>query len=175
MVGLVVGIGTYYLIESPVRVQMIEEAKTILNLASNENFGGINMIKNGLMTNFFLILLIYFAAFTFIPYILIHVITFVKGAMLGSYIPLLFTLFGTGKGLLAVALFSILPNMIYVLAYLYLCNNSLLFHHVIKEGMKVSDLFMEIIKIVIAFSFILISIIIEQMASYLLISMYLGI
>jgi hypothetical protein len=173
--GLVVGICIFNFTEDTLKDQFIGEVKSTLELAKDENFEGINIIFNGLLLNFFIVLIIYFSSLTLIPNILIDFITFIKGIMVGIFIPIIFIIFGNGKGILAILLYNIIPNIIYLIPYLYLCNNSLLFHNsLINVGVKISIILSEIVKIIISFSFILISILIEQLASCILIHMYLG-
>ena len=102
---------------------------------------------------------------------------FVKGLAIGLYIPTIFYVFGFGNGILVLLLLVVIPNLVYLPAYIYLSINSLKFHYElfeIKEEGKIGLTLREILKIVLGFSVIILSVILEQLLSYGVIKIYIN-
>jgi len=173
VIGLVVGIVLFNISEVSIKNEIIQSVTNTLNVSKSKNFEGINIMMNSLTTNMFLIGIIYFISLTLIPKLLINLVSLLKGVSIGLYIPVIFSIFGVGNGILVLLILIIIPNIVYIASYIYLCNNSILFHERIsEEGFKISTLCLECIKVVITFSLILVSVILEQISVSLIISRF---
>lgn len=174
LVGLIVGIVTFQMLNQDVKNELINSIKSTLDISKGENFESINILKNGIVSNLVLISIIYLSSITLIAPICICGLNICKGFALGIYIPTLFAVFGFGKGLLVVLLIVILPNLIYIPSYIYMNTNAINFHYsILESNNRISLIVKESYKIVISFSLIILSIIIEQLASYGVINLYL--
>ena len=173
IIGLVVGIISFNISNQEIKTEIILSVKNTLDIAKNENFEGINILFNSIGINIFVISIIYFSAVTLIPKLFINLVSFFKGISLGLYIPILFNIFGIGNGILSLILLIILPNIIYITAYIYMCNNSILFHNkVVEQGIKLSIICVEIFKIVITLALFIASVILEQIGIFVVINNY---
>lgn len=173
IIGLVVGIISFNISNQEIKTEIILSVKNTLDIAKNENFEGINILFNSIGINIFVISIIYFSAVTLIPKLFINLVSFFKGISLGLYIPILFNIFGIGNGILSLILLIILPNIIYIAAYIYMCNNSILFHNkVVEQGIKLSIICVEIFKIVITLALFIGSVILEQIGIFVVINNY---
>ena len=126
-------------------------------------------------SSFLLLFLIYFCALTIVCPILIFIIDFIKGFAIGIYIPTIFCVFGFGNGLLVLFLLVILPNLIYVPALIYSFCSSLNFNYNIlnsKEKSFLQIFLKERINLVFIISIILLSVVVEQLLSTFVISIY---
>ena len=172
-IGLVVGILGFYISDEIIKNEIILNVRNTLDIAKNENFECINILLNSFVTNIFIIAIIYFSTITLIPKILINLTSFFKGISIGLYISILFSIFGIYDGIIALFFLIVLPNIIYISAYIYMCNNSIIFHNkVLKHEVKVSIICLECIKLVIALVLIISSIILEQIGVFIVINNY---
>lgn len=173
IIGLVVGIISFNISNEDIKTEIISTVRNTLDISKNENFEGINILFNSIGTNLFVISIIYFSAITLIPKIIINIVSFFKGISLGLYIPILFYIFSIGDGILSLIFLIILPNIIYIAAYIYMCNNSILFHNkVIEHGIKLSIVCVEFFKIVITLALFIASVILEQIGIFVVINNY---
>lgn len=177
IIGLVVGFFVYKIIPSNSNIELISTLKNTLEYTKQEDFAGINVIKNGVISNSILVTIIYFSSITLIAPFFVCIMSFVKGFAIGLYIPTIFYVFGFGNGILVLLLLVIIPNLVYLPAYIYLSINSLKFHYElfeIKEEGKIGLTLREILKIVLGFSVIILSVILEQLLSYGVIKIYIS-
>lgn len=177
IIGLVVGMLVYKIIPSNSNIELINTLKNTLEYTKQEDFVGINVIKNGVISNSILVAIIYFSSITLIAPFIVCIMNFVKGLAIGLYIPTIFYVFGFGNGILILLLLVVIPNLVYLPAYIYLSINSLKFHYElfeIKEEGKIGLTLREILKIVLGFSVIILSVILEQLLSYGVIKIYIN-
>lgn len=178
LIGLVIGIVLYKFLDNNIKVELIKTLKTTLDYSKSDDFEGINIIKNGLVSNAILVFFIYVSALTLIAPAMICIINGFKGFAIGLYIPTLFEVFGVGNGILTLLILVILPNLIYIPSYIYLSINSLdLHYYIIDRGVKeirVNFFAKEIYRLVLGFSMISLCIIIEQLLSICVINIYKG-
>ena len=177
IIGLVVGMLVYKIIPGNSNIELINTLKNTLEYTKQEDFVGINVIKNGVISNSILVAIIYFSSITLIAPFIVCIMSFVKGFAIGLYIPTIFYVFGFGNGILVLLLLVVIPNLVYLPAYIYLSINSLKFHYElfeIKEEGKIGLTLREILKIVIGFSVIILSVILEQLLSYGVIKIYIN-
>ncbi len=174
LIGLIIGLTLTYFLNQEVKNELTNSIKSTLDLSKDKGFESINILKNGIMTNLLVILIIYFLSITLIAPICICIISLIKGFSIGLYIPTLFLVFGFGKGILVLLLLVILPNIIFIPSYVYMCVNAINFHYkLLEEKNKLTIIFKESYNLVIVLSLIILSILIEQLASFGVISLYL--
>ena len=158
------------------KTEIIQTLNNTLSSTKSENFEGINVIKNGMISNGILVLILYFSSITLIAPGLVCMTNIFKGFSIGLYIPTLFYVFGFGNGIIALLLLVIIPNLIYIPAFIYLSINSVSFHYELIEakenggGIKIT--IKEMYKLILGFSVIALSVIIEQLLSLGVIHMY---
>lgn len=175
-IGLIVGIFIYNFSGMENKESICATIKDTLDITTQENFQGINVIKNGMISNLLICFIIYFSSITLVcPYIVI-IINFIKGMSIGVYLSSIFAIFGVGNGILTIFLLIILPNIIYIPVFIYLSTNSINFHNEIikveSKGNKLSLLIKESIYLFITFSIMSLSTIIEQLCSMGVINIY---
>lgn len=167
------GVAIYHILDDGVKTELINTMKSTLDLTKQENFQGINIIKNGMISNIILTLIIYLISLTLISPYLISILSITKGFAIGIYIPTLFRIFNFGNGILAMILLIIIPNLVYIPSYVYMCTNSINFNYNLINGEnKMSLVVKEIIKIVVGFSLMFLGVILEQFTSLGVISIY---
>lgn len=173
LVGLAVGILIFQMLNQEVKTELINSIKSTLDISKSNNFESINIIKNGVKSNLLITSIIYLVAITLIAPICICGINFLKGFAIGIYIQTLIGVLGFGKGILAILLIVVLPNVIYLPSYIYMSTNAINFHYLILESdNKISLLVKESYKIVITLSLMMLSVLIEQLASFGVINAY---
>lgn len=172
-IGLVIGLFLYQIITPEIRTELVNTMKSTLDLTKQENFEGINIIKNGMISNILLVVIIYTISLTLISTYLIGLLSLFKGLSIGIYIPTLFQIFGPSKGILAMLLLVIIPNLVYIPSYIFLATNSINFHFsLLGDENKFTLLIKEVIKIVLGFSIMFLGVVLEQLTSYSIISIY---
>lgn len=173
ILGIIIGLFLYQFISNGIKNDFINTMKSTLELTKNVNFEGINIIKNGLISNIFLVIIIYMLSLTLFSTYFITLISFFKGLSIGMYIPTLFNIFGMSKGVLATLLLIIIPNLVYIPSYVFLSTNSIKFHYLLLSGeSKIVVLLREIVKVVIGFSIMFLGVILEQFTSAFVVSLY---
>lgn len=176
IIGLVVGILTFNLMPNSTKTEIIQTLNNTLSSTKSENFEGINVIKNGMISNGILVLILYFSSITLIAPGLVCITNIFKGFAVGLYIPTLFYIFGFGNGIVALFLLVIIPNLIYIPAFIYLSINSISFHYKLigEEESKIKITVKEIYKLILGFSVIALSVIVEQLLSLGIIHIYMN-
>ena len=176
IVGLVIGILFYQFLDVGVRNELTKSLKSTLDISKQNGFESINVIKNGMIANMIMVLIIYLTSITLISIPLICSINIVKGFAVGMYIPTIFGVFGVGNGILITILLVILPNLIYFPSFIYLCINSLDINSAVianeYNGGKLSFAIKHIYRFILGFSVMFLSVIIEQFLSLVAIYIY---
>lgn len=174
-IGLVVGVIIFLFIDNGIKNELIGTMKNTLDLSKNDNFDNINIIKNGMMSNAILIAIIYFCAITLFAPMLICLTDVFKGFSIGLYIPVIFSIFGISKGLLVTLLIVIIPNLLYVPTFIFLSSNAIKFHYFLFENRESSAMIgviRELVYILISFSIIILSVVLEQLLTLNVINIY---
>ena len=175
-IGIVAGIIEYQFTKEESTNELKESIVSTLDISKQDNFDGINVIKNGITTNLILVLLIYFSTITIISPALVSLFNFIKGFSLGIYIPIIFNIFGVGNGILSVIFLVVLPNIIFVPAYIFLSTNAINLHYYIiskdRNESKTKVLIKQLTFFIISFSFIFLSVLLEQILSTNVINIY---
>lgn len=173
LIGIFVGIIVYQASSVEIKNEFVTSIKETLDISKTEQYEGINVLKNGILLNLLVVLSIYAASITLIAPICVCALNFIKGVSIGIYISTLFSVFGFGKGIMCLILVVILPNLIYIPAYIYMgCNSINLHYKLVENDNKFSIVLKEVYKLIIAISLIVLSIVIEQFASFGAIGMY---
>ena len=175
IIGLVVGIFIYQLTSEDIKLELTKTLTQTLEKTKKENFQGINIIKNGMISNIILIAIIYFSSITLIAFGIVSGVNLFKGFAIGLYIPTLFQVFGFGNGILALFLLVIVPNIIYIPAFIYISVNCLKLNYNILDkniSNNISLIFKEGCKLIMGFSVIAFSVIIEQFLCLGVINIY---
>lgn len=175
IIGLVVGIFIYQLTSEDIKLELTQTLTQTLEKTKKENFQGINIIKNGMISNIILIVIIYFSSITLISFGIVSGVNLFKGFAIGLYIPTLFQVFGFGNGILALFLLVIIPNIIYIPAFIYISVNCLKLNYNILDkniSNNISLIFKEGCKLIMGFSVIALSVIIEQFLCLGVINIY---
>lgn len=172
VIGITIGIALY--VFTDIKNEYIDIVKNILEQTKLENFESINVIANGLKNNLFFIGLIYLSIITIISPLIICAIVALKAIVTGIYICTLFSIFGFLKGIAVITLNVILPLLLSFIGFTIICTNAINIFKDINLGNNFS--IKEAIKqgywLVISFSLISFSIVIEQLTSGLVISIY---
>ena len=172
-IGLVMGIVMFETLDVQLKESIIAEIKNNLEMTKKSGFEGINMISNGIFFNVIIISIIYFSVITFIPKIIINLVSTLKGISMGMYVATLFSIFNIGNAVVISIFLILLPNIIYIPAYIFICDNALLLHvNIENKNLKLYKLGIEVIKIIIGFSMIFLSILLEQISVISIINRY---
>lgn len=176
VIGIIFGLIFYQFLPPGTKEELVNTLRTTLDLCKNENFENINVIKNGVMSNSILVLVIYTSAITLVAPAVICITCVFKGFSIGLYIPTLFEVLGFGKGILSLFLLVIIPNIIYIPAFVYLAVNSINFHfNLVNSNINRFKLVIsEGCKLILGISIIVLSVIVEQLLSFVVIKMYMG-
>lgn len=176
VVGLVAGLMVFQFLNEGTRNELVNSIHKTLDLTKQEGFEGINVIKNGLFSNFLMLVLLYLSAITLIAPGLVCIIDGLKGFTLGLYISSIFQVFGVGNGILVTLLLVVLVNIVYLPAFLYLCCNAIHFHYSLTEGShnqsKLGVMLKEGYFALLGFSVMFLSVIMEQFLSLAVICIY---
>lgn len=170
--GVILGIILF--IFTDIKAEYIDIVKNILEQTKQENFQSINVIANGLKNNLFFIGIIYSSIITIISPLIIMTIIVLKAIVTGIYVCTLFSIFGILKGLGVIILNVLLPLLLSLTGFIIISTNAINIFKDINLGNKIG--IKENIKqgywFIISFSLISFSIVVEQLTSGLVISIY---
>jgi hypothetical protein len=176
LTGFAISIFIYQFLDTENKSELSNSITSILNLSKEDNFEGINVINNGLVSNGILILCIYVTCITLICPLLVSLFNFFKGFTIGIYVLTLFEIFGFKNGILTMFLVVILPNIIYIPAYLYISTNSINVSYNMQNGDSKYNVIYILVKefyhLIISFSLVFLSLIVEQLLSGIMINIY---
>ena len=170
--GVIIGIILF--VFTDIKAEYIDIVKNILEQTKQENFESINVIANGLKNNLFFIGIIYSSIITIISPLIIMTIIVLKAIVTGIYVCTLFSIFGILKGLGVIILNVLLPLLLSLTGFIIISTNAINIFKDINLGNKIG--IKEAIKqgywFIISFSLISFSIVVEQLTSGLVISIY---
>ena len=170
--GVIIGIILF--VFTDIKAEYIDIVKNILEQTKQENFESINVIANGLKNNLFFIGIIYSSIITIISPLIIITIIVLKAIVTGIYVCTLFSIFGILKGLGVIILNVLLPLLLSLTGFIIISTNAINIFKDINLGNKIG--IKEAIKqgywFIISFSLISFSIVVEQLTSGLVISIY---
>lgn len=170
LVGIVLGIVIFNL--TGVKQEYVQIIKNILETVKQDNFEGINIIANGLKNNAIFILMLYSSLLTIIAPIILTVFLIIKAAATGIYMCTLFSIFGAFKGILVVSSAVVLPFLICTLGYIIICTGIINLAAKIREKIDFREIVKQGYWLLISFSLISFSIVIEQLMSEVMFNIY---
>lgn len=177
VIGIVVGIGIYFFSSEETKVILTTSARSIFELSRDEAYVKTNIISNGLQINIILLVILAISSVTLFGKHVIHFIAMLKGVAISIYMAVLFKIFGLGYGLAAVSLLIILVNLIYIPSFIYLLVTFLEINFNIFKtrilNVNILDRLCILGKIGLAFIGIFSSIILEQVMSSIVLSIFL--
>ncbi len=174
--GIFIGIFAFQFLEQSIKNDIISAMKSTLDSTKQNNFEGINVIKNGIVSNSIITGIIYVSAITLVAPFIVCMLNVFKGFSIGIYVCTMINIFGLGKGLLCILLIVVIPSIMYIPSFIYLCINSINFHYAIIEennkSSKIGLLIKESYMILIGFSVMFLAVILEQFLSNVVVSIY---
>ena len=176
LLGIIIGIGMYIFSSTEIKETLIKGAKQVFDISKDETYLKTNIILNGIKQNTIIILILAILSVTLFGKWIIYGIVILKGMALSIYTIILFNIFGPFWGILVTFLLIILVNLIYLPAYIYIvvCFLEINFN-IFKIKIKdkgYSFIYKTIFSVIIAFSLILSSVILEQITSPIVLSIY---
>lgn len=173
-IGIAIGIILFNL--SGIKTDYVDIVRNVFDSVNEENFKSINVILNGLKNNILFISLLYLSLITLIAPIVVCVLMMLKAVITGIYICCLFNIFGIGNGLIAVFLSVILPLLFTLSAYIFISTNIInLYISFTSDGkIEIKDILKNIYWLIISFSLISLSVVLEQVMTGIIFNLYKG-
>lgn len=174
--GVIVGIVCFNMFDVGVKNEFVSTIKTTLDLSKKTNFDSINITKNGFISNLLLVVILYFFSITLFAPIFTSALNFFKGVSIGIYLTSLIMVFNIKNAILAIILLVVIPNIFFIPAFTYLSVNSINLHYMLFENMSTKNtiniVIQEIVKFIVAFSVLYLSVVIEQLLSSVVLKLY---
>lgn len=173
-IGIAIGIILFNL--SGIKADYVDIVRNVFDSVNEENFKSINVILNGIKNNALFIGLLYLSLITLIAPIAVCVLLMLKAIITGIYICCLFSVLGIGNGLIAVFLSVILPLLFTLLAYIFISTNIInLYISFTSDGkIEIKDIIKNIYWLIISFSLISFSLVLEQAMTGIIFNLYKG-
>ena len=173
-IGIAIGIILFNL--SGIKTDYVDIVRNVFDSVNEENFKSINVILNGIKNNALFIGLLYLSLITLIAPIAVCVLLMLKAIITGIYICCLFSVLGIGNGLIAVFLSVILPLLFTLLAYIFISTNIInLYISFTSDGkIEIKDIIKNIYWLIISFSLISFSLVLEQAMTGIIFNLYKG-
>lgn len=173
-IGIAIGIILFNL--SGIKTDYVDIVRNVFDSVNQENFKSINVILNGIKNNALFIGLLYLSLITLIAPIAVCVLLMLKAIITGIYICCLFSVLGIGNGLIAVFLSVILPLLFTLLAYIFISTNIInLYISFTSDGkIEIKDILKNIYWLIISFSLISFSLVLEQAMTGIIFNLYKG-
>lgn len=176
IIGVLIGIGIWMFIDADIKEVFTTSVKEVLDISKSETYIKTNIILNGISKEIIMIIILIILSLTLFGKWLIYFLTVLKGVAITIYSAIIFNTFGFGWGILVELLLVVLVNMIYIPAFIYLVITFLelnfnLFKAKINNlsGLKIASLF---IKVCMCFLVMFSSIVLEQIASNIVLKIY---
>lgn len=173
-IGIAIGIILFNL--SGIKTDYVDIVRNVFDSVNEENFKSINVILNGIKNNALFIGLLYLSLITLIAPIAVCVLLMLKAIITGIYICCLFSVLGIGNGLIAVFLSVILPLLFTLSAYIFISTNIInLYISFTSDGkIEIKDILKNIYWLIISFSLISLSVVLEQVMTGIIFNLYKG-
>ena len=173
-IGIAIGIILFNL--SGIKTDYVDIVRNVFDSVNEENFKSINVILNGIKNNALFIGLLYLSLITLIAPIVVCVLLMLKAIITGIYICCLFSVLGIGNGLIAVFLSVILPLLFTLSAYIFISTNIInLYISFTSDGkIEIKDILKNIYWLIISFSLISLSVVLEQVMTGIIFNLYKG-
>jgi hypothetical protein len=176
LIGLATGIISYNFLSEDNKVQLVNSVKTTLDICKGENFERVSILQNGLKSNLYTIILFIAVATTIVAPLIFCAIYFLKGFAIGIYVSVIYSIFGFWNGTLSNFLINIIPNLIFIPAYIFIGLKTIDFHYFICGDSNIVDKLKRLIYLgysyMIGMPFFFLSIVIEQIMFPIILNIY---
>lgn len=176
LLGIIIGACVYIFSTETVRSLAISSVKEIFEISKGENYVKTNVILNGIKENILLICILSFLSITLFGKWMIYAVMILKGVSISLYTILLFNLFGPWWGIVVTLLLVILVNIIYIPALIYvgICFLDINFNifKVKINNMDLALFYKAIFSIIFSLCLMFSSVIVEQIASSVVLNIY---
>lgn len=176
LIGVIIGIGIYIFTGAEVKDLATSSVKKVLEISKSESYVKTNIIANGVRTNLLLIVLIALLSVTLFGKWIIYGLVVLKGLALSLYSILLFKVFGFWWGIIAILILVIFVNIIYIPALIYIVICFLEVHFNIfkikTNSLQIVNIYKIMFVVIITFLLMFSSIIVEQIGSSVVLSIY---
>jgi uncharacterized membrane protein SpoIIM required for sporulation len=179
LLGLAAGIISYNFLSSSNKTELVDSVRTTLDISKNENFEKISILQNGLKSNLYTILLFLVVSTTIVAPIVFCIIYFLKGFAIGIYIAVIYNIFGFWNGTLSNFLINVIPNIIFIPAYIFIGLKTIDFHYYICSESTLMEKVKRLVYLgysyMIITPFFFLSIVMEQLVFPVVLSIYMKI
>lgn len=176
LLGIIIGVGVYIFASDAVKGLVVEGVKQVFDISKSETYVKTNIIENGMKADMLLIFILAILSVTLFGKWIIYLIIILKGAALSLYTILLFNVFGPLWGIVTTLLLVVLVNILYLPALIYLVVTFLEINfNVFKarlNSLNVSTTYKVLLVIFLSFIIMFSSIVVEQIASGIVLKIY---
>ena len=176
LLGIIIGIGAYIFASDAVKELAVASVKEVFDISKSETYVKTNIIVNGIKADILLILILAILSVTLFGKWIIYIIMILKGAALSVYTILLFNIFGPLWGIVTTLILVILVNILYLPALIYLVVSFLEVNfNVFKarlNSLNVASIYKVLLVIFLSFVIMFSSIVVEQIASSIVLNIY---
>lgn len=176
ILGFIIGVFLYIFSSQDIKIVAIQSVKKIFDISKGESYIKTNIIINGLKQDIFLIAVLSIFSMTLFGKWFIYLIISLKGIGISIYIILLFNIFGPLWGILVVFLLVILVNLIFIPALIYISVcflevNFNIFKTKINDT-NISLFYKTVFRVIIILVIMFSSVVVEQIASSIVLDIY---
>lgn len=176
IIGILIGLGIYAFLSGDIKEMLVAEAKEVFDISKSSSYVKTDVLKNGIKANVLLVVIMAMFAVMLFGRLGIYLIVLLKGMALGIYTILLFNIFGPLWGIVTMLLLVILVNVLYLPAFIYLVISFLgINFNIFKTGVRslnLVEMYRLLVPTIISFSIIFSSIVVEQIASGIVLNIY---
>ncbi|MEG1990249.1 MAG: hypothetical protein RRY11_08775 [Terrisporobacter sp.] len=176
IIGLATGFIVFNFLNVDNKKELITSVTDTLDICKDFNFEKVSVLQNGIKSNLILMCMFVIIALTVVAPIIICVMFFIKGFAIGIFTAVIFSIFGFWNGILVNVLINILPNLVYLPAYIFMGIKTIDFHYFILDNNKVKEKLKQLVILVyyfaISMSFFFLSIVIEQLLFSIVLKIY---
>lgn len=176
LLGVIIGVGAYIFASAQVKALAISSVKEVFDISKAETYVSTNIILNGIKADVILITILAMLSVTLFGRLVIYLIMILKGAALSVYTILLFNVFGPLWGIVTFILLVLLVNILYIPALIYLTVSFLEVNFNIFKArlnnVNVTGIYKLLLTIIVSFIVMFSSIVVEQVTSSIVLSIY---
>ena len=176
IIGIIVGFGTYIFASNELKDTAVLSIKEVFDISKSESYIKTNIMLNGITAHLVLIIVICLLSLTLFGKWIIYGIIILKGMAISIYSILLFNVFGPLWGIVAFILLVVLVNMLYIPAFMYLivCFLEVNFN-IFKtkfNNINIAAIYKVLIIMLLSFVVMFSSVVVEQIASNIVLNIY---
>lgn len=179
LLGLATGFISYNFLSADNKHELVNSVKVTLDICKNENFEKVSILENGLKSNLYTIIMFLAVATTIVAPIVFCAIYFFKGFAIGIYMSVIYSIFGFWDGTLSNFMINIIPNLIFIPAYIFIGLKTIDFHYYICGDSTLKEKLKRLMYLgysyILAMPFFFLSIVIEQLIFPIVLNIYLKI